>query len=62
MTKNIATQYGKDKIRCNGVAPDLILTPVAKSNMLQEMLDFYSKFNAYHTMMKQMISDMQYYS
>ncbi|MGG3801892.1 SDR family NAD(P)-dependent oxidoreductase [Metabacillus fastidiosus] len=50
MTKNIATQYGKDKIRCNAVAPGLILTPAAKSNMPQEMLDIYSKFNAlpYH--------------
>lgn len=27
LTRYIATQYGKDKIRCNGVAPGLILTP-----------------------------------
>lgn len=50
MTKNIATQYGKDKIRCNAVAPGLILTPAAKNNMPDEMLAIYSKFNAlpYH--------------
>lgn len=50
MTQNIATQYGKDKIRCNAVAPGLILTPAAKNNMPQELLDIYTKFHAlpYH--------------
>lgn len=50
MTKNIATQFGKDKIRCNAIAPGLILTPAAKNNMPQELLDIYMKFNAlpYH--------------
>lgn len=50
MTKYIATQYGKDNIRCNGVAPGLILTPAAKRNMTDELLDTFAKYNAlpYH--------------
>ncbi len=30
LTRYIAVQYGKDHIRCNAVAPGLILTPAAK--------------------------------
>lgn len=50
LTKYIATQYGKDKIRCNAVAPGLILTPAAKNNLSNELLDIFSKYNAlpYH--------------
>ncbi|MGY0694657.1 SDR family NAD(P)-dependent oxidoreductase [Virgibacillus sp. FSP13] len=50
LTRYIATQYGKDNIRCNGVAPGLILTPAAKNNMPPEVLDIFAKFNAlpYH--------------
>lgn len=50
LTRYIATQYGKDHIRCNGVAPGLILTPAAKNNMPPEVLDIFMKFNAlpYH--------------
>ncbi|MFE6167606.1 SDR family NAD(P)-dependent oxidoreductase [Viridibacillus arvi] len=50
MTKYIATQYGKDKIRCNAIAPGLILTPAAKNNMPAELLDIYTKYHAlpYH--------------
>lgn len=50
MTKYIATQYGKDKIRSNAIAPGLILTPAAQRNMPQEMLDIFMKYNAlpYH--------------
>ena len=50
LTKYIATQYGKDNIRCNAVAPGLILTPAAKHNMSQELLDIFGKYNAlpYH--------------
>jgi NAD(P)-dependent dehydrogenase (short-subunit alcohol dehydrogenase family) len=39
LTRYIAAQYGKDHIRCNGVAPGLILTPAAKNNMPQAVLD-----------------------
>lgn len=50
LTKYIATQYGKDKIRCNAVAPGLILTPAAKNNLPQELQDVFMKYNAlpYH--------------
>ncbi|MFS0783645.1 SDR family NAD(P)-dependent oxidoreductase [Bacillus sp. 1P06AnD] len=45
LTKYIAAQYGKDHIRCNGVAPGLILTPAAKNNMPAEMLAIFEKYN-----------------
>jgi NAD(P)-dependent dehydrogenase (short-subunit alcohol dehydrogenase family) len=50
LTKNISSQYGKDKIRCNAVAPGLILTPAARNNMPEEVLAIFGKFNAlpYH--------------
>lgn len=50
MTKYIATQYGKDNIRCNAVAPGLILTPSAENNMPEEVRDIFLKYNAlpYH--------------
>jgi len=50
ITKYIATQYGKHNIRCNAVAPGLILTPAAKNNMPSELLDIFAKYNAlpYH--------------
>ncbi|MFJ7951587.1 SDR family NAD(P)-dependent oxidoreductase [Lysinibacillus sp. NPDC096418] len=46
LTKSIATQYGKDKIRCNAIAPGLILTPAAKNNIPQDLLDIFTKFNS----------------
>lgn len=50
LTRYIAEQYGKDHIRCNGVAPGLILTPAAKNNMSEELLAVFEKYNAlpYH--------------
>lgn len=50
LTRYIATQYGKDKIRCNAVAPGLILTPAAENNMPPELLGIFEKYNAlpYH--------------
>lgn len=50
LTKYIATQYGKDRIRCNAVAPGLILTPAAQRNLSQELQDVFMKYNAlpYH--------------
>lgn len=50
LTKYTATQYGKHNIRCNAVAPGLILTPAAKNNMSPELLDVFAKYNAlpYH--------------
>jgi len=46
LTKYIATQYGKDCIRCNAIAPGLIMTPAAKNNLPQKMLDIFTKYNA----------------
>ncbi|WP_019376261.1 SDR family NAD(P)-dependent oxidoreductase [Virgibacillus halodenitrificans] len=50
LTKYIATQYGKDGIRCNGVAPGLILTPAAKNNLSEELQATFMRYNAlpYH--------------
>lgn len=50
LTKYIAVQYGKDKIRCNAIAPGLILTPAAKNNLSPEVLGIFEKYNAlpYH--------------
>lgn len=50
LTKYVATQYGKDNIRCNAIAPGLILTPAAKRNMSDELLDVFMKYNVlpYH--------------
>ncbi|WP_337101920.1 SDR family NAD(P)-dependent oxidoreductase [Paenibacillus sp. YIM B09110] len=50
LTKYTAAQYGKDNIRCNAVAPGLILTPAAKTSMPQAVLDIFEKYNAlpYH--------------
>ncbi|WP_029329996.1 SDR family NAD(P)-dependent oxidoreductase [Exiguobacterium oxidotolerans] len=50
LTKYIATQYGKDQIRCNAIAPGLILTPAAKANMSPSLLATFEKYNAlpYH--------------
>ena len=50
LTKYIATQYGKDLIRCNAIAPGLILTPAAKANMSPSLLATFEKYNAlpYH--------------
>ncbi|GAB1158442.1 SDR family NAD(P)-dependent oxidoreductase [Paenibacillus illinoisensis] len=50
LTKYIAAQYGKHNIRCNAVAPGLILTPAAQDNMPQDVLNMFAKYNAlpYH--------------
>ena len=37
LTKYIATQTGKKNIRCNAVAPGLILTPAALNNLNEEV-------------------------
>lgn len=46
LTKYIATQYGRNHIRCNAVAPGLILTPAAERNLAPAVLDIFKKYNA----------------
>ncbi|MBY0121552.1 SDR family NAD(P)-dependent oxidoreductase [Bacillus sp. S/N-304-OC-R1] len=46
LTKYVATQYGKDLIRCNAVAPGLILTPAAEKNIPPAVLEIFKKYNA----------------
>lgn len=46
LTKYIATQYGKDNIRCNAIAPGLILTPAAVNNLPEKMIEIFTKYNA----------------
>ncbi len=50
LTKYIATQYGKDNIRCNGIAPGLILTPAAEKGLSEDLREMFMKYNAlpYH--------------
>lgn len=46
LTRYVATQYGKYGIRCNAVAPGLVLTPAAKNNLPAEVVDIFLKHNA----------------
>ena len=39
LTKYVATMYGKQGIRCNAIAPGLIMSPPAIANLTPEMLD-----------------------
>ncbi|GAB6988295.1 SDR family NAD(P)-dependent oxidoreductase [Paenibacillus pini] len=50
LTKYVATQYGMHNIRCNAVAPGLILTPAAKNNLSPELQKTFMRYNAlpYH--------------
>ena len=50
LTRYIATQYGKDNIRCNSIAPGLILTPAAEKNLPEAVREIFMKYNAlpYH--------------
>ena len=41
LTKYIATQVGKTNIRCNAVAPGLILTPAALNNLNEEVRNIF---------------------
>lgn len=48
LTRYIATQYGNDYIRCNAVAPGLILTPTAKKDVTPEILQILESIMLYH--------------
>jgi NAD(P)-dependent dehydrogenase (short-subunit alcohol dehydrogenase family) len=43
LTRNIATQYGRQKIRCNAILPGLILTPLSRSFLPPEQLAMLEK-------------------
>jgi NAD(P)-dependent dehydrogenase (short-subunit alcohol dehydrogenase family) len=44
LTENIAAQYGPQNIRCNCVAPGVILTPAVARAMPQSMVDIYQRY------------------
>ena len=46
LTRYIATQFGRFGIRCNGVAPGLILTPAAIDNLSEEEREAFYKYNS----------------
>lgn len=46
LTRYIATQYGRYGIRCNGVAPGLVLTPAAIENLTPEQRETFTKYNS----------------
>ncbi len=46
LTRYIATQYGRYGIRCNGVAPGLILTPAAIENLTPEQRETFRQYNS----------------
>ena len=50
LTRYVAAQYGKQNIRCNAVAPGLIMTPAAIHHVPDFMKELFLKFNAlpYH--------------
>ena len=41
LTKYIATQMGKKNIRCNAVAPGLVLTPAAVNNLNEDVRNIF---------------------
>lgn len=45
LTRYVATQYGRDNVRCNCVAPWLVLTPAAEKNLSDDMRKVYLKYN-----------------
>lgn len=38
LTRNTATQFGRDNIRCNAILPGLVLSPVARAQMTEAQL------------------------
>lgn len=46
LTRYTATQTGKHNIRCNAVAPGLVLTPAALSNLPEETRKVFVRHNA----------------
>ena len=45
-TRYVATQYGKAGVRCNCVAPGLVLTPAAERSLTDEYKELFIAHNA----------------
>ena len=43
MTKNIATQYARQNIRCNAILPGFVATDATKDNLPKEFMDIFLK-------------------
>lgn len=41
LTRYVATQYGKQGIRCNAIAPGVIFTPALEANVTPEQIELY---------------------
>lgn len=46
LTRYVATQYGKDSVRCNAIAPGLVLTPAAENNLPEDTRRIFLRHNA----------------
>jgi NAD(P)-dependent dehydrogenase (short-subunit alcohol dehydrogenase family) len=46
LTRYVATQYGKQGIRCNAVAPGLIITPATEGYFSEELKNAFVRHNA----------------
>lgn len=45
LTKYIATQHGKDRIRCNNIVPGMIVTEVSEENLSEEQKEQFLEVN-----------------
>lgn len=46
LTKYVATQYGKDRVRCNAVAPGMVLTPAVNFSLSEAYKMLFLKHNS----------------
>lgn len=44
LTRYVAAQYGKRRIRCNAVLPSVTLTPAVKANIPEKLMDMLRDF------------------